>query len=34
MIENICVAENIFLGHEMLFSNDLFISRIKRVEAA
>ena len=32
-IENISVAENIFLGQEMLFSNGLFISRRKMFEA-
>ncbi|TCT15535.1 monosaccharide ABC transporter ATP-binding protein (CUT2 family) [Natranaerovirga pectinivora] len=33
-IENITVAENIFLGQEMLFSNGLFISRKKMFAAA
>lgn len=33
-IENVTVAENIFLGQEMLFSNGLFISRKKMFAAA
>ncbi|TCK92499.1 monosaccharide ABC transporter ATP-binding protein (CUT2 family) [Natranaerovirga hydrolytica] len=33
-IENITVAENIFLGQEMLFSKGMFISRNKMFEAA
>lgn len=33
-IENVTVAENIFLGQEMLFSNGIFISRKKMFAAA
>ena len=33
-IENVTVAENIFLGQEMLFSNGVFISRKKMFAAA
>ncbi len=33
-ISNVCVAENIFLGQEKIFSNGLFINRKKMFQAA